>query len=246
MSKFAVILPAAGQSSRFSGFRRKKPFMELQGRPVWVRTAEHFLNRADVCQTIVVIAPDDMDWFREQFRANLAFMNLTVVAGGTSRAESVRNGLSSVVPEATHIAVHDAARPILNTRWIDQLFSAVVQHQAVIPGLRITSTVKQLDAHSKVQATVDRSQLVMAQTPQVFERKLLEQAFARCARLAAVTDEASLVEQMGKPVHVIDGWPMNIKITTGDDFKLAEMFVKALPKAEGLRNLHPFADEMFT
>ena len=244
MSQFAVILPAAGQSTRFRGFQRKKPFVELKGRPVWVRTAEHFLNRPDVCQTILVIAPEDLEWFRETFKANLAFMDITVVTGGTSRAESVRNGISAITTPADFIAVHDAARPLLTAKWIDQIFAAAETHQAAIPGLKISSTVKRVGNDSLINATVDRTGLVQAQTPQVFSAALLRNAMASCRNLAAATDEASLVESLAQPVKVIDGWPMNIKITTNEDFRLAELFLNALPKSGGLGGLHPFADDL--
>ena len=188
MSQFAVILPAAGQSTRFRGFQRKKPFVELKGRPVWVRTAEHFLNRPDVCQTILVIAPEDLEWFRETFKANLAFMDITVVTGGASRAESVRNGISAITTPADFIAVHDAARPLLTAKWIDQIFAAAETHQAAIPGLKISSTVKRVGNDSLINATVDRTGLVQAQTPQVFSAALLRNAMASCRNLAAATD----------------------------------------------------------
>lgn len=245
MARFCVILPAAGQSSRFSGFRQKKPFVNLKGRPVWVRTAEHFLNRSDVCQTILVIAPEDLEGFREQFRANLAFMNISVVAGGATRADSVRQGLGAVIKDVDHIAVHDAARPILTSDWIDAVFAAGVTHKAAIPGLKVSSTVKKVDAAGKIAATLDRSEMVLAQTPQVFERKLLENAYAACRNAAAATDDASVVEQYGHPVHVVAGWPMNLKITTSEDFKMAELFVNSAQKPKGLGGLHPFADEHF-
>ena len=244
LSKFAVILPAAGQSSRFRGFKRKKPFVELKGRPIWLRTAEHFLNRPDVCQTILVVAPEDMDWFRETFRANMAFMDFTLVAGGASRAESVRNGISAITKPADFIAVHDAARPLLAARWIDQIFAAAEMHQAAIPGLKISSTVKRVGDDAVISSTVDRTGLVQAQTPQVFAASLLQKAFASCRNLATATDEASLVEAISQPVHVIDGWPMNIKITTNEDFRLAELFLNAIPKSGGLGGVHPFADEL--
>ena len=97
MSRFAVILPAAGKSSRFAVQQsKKKVFVELKGRPVWVRTAEAFVNRDDVVQTIIVLSPDDIDWFKEKFRPNLAFMNIEIVAGGAERADSVRNALARV------------------------------------------------------------------------------------------------------------------------------------------------------
>ena len=85
MANFAVILPAAGKSSRFSVQKRKKPFVELKGRPVWVRAAEHFLNRDDVSQVLLVVSREDIDWVKEKFRANLAFMNIEIVEGGAER-----------------------------------------------------------------------------------------------------------------------------------------------------------------
>ena len=139
MSKFAVILPAAGKSTRFSE-QRKKVFVELKGRPIWVRTAEQFVNRSDVVQTIVVIAPDDLEWFKEKYRPNLAFMDLEVVAGGTDRAESVRNGLAKVRADIDFVAVHDAARPLIVKEWIDQVFREAEQHDAAILATPVTST----------------------------------------------------------------------------------------------------------
>ncbi|MEZ6041401.1 MAG: 2-C-methyl-D-erythritol 4-phosphate cytidylyltransferase [Planctomycetaceae bacterium] len=245
MSKFAVILPAAGQSSRFSGFRRKKPFVELKGRPVWVRTAEHFANHPDVCQTILVVSPDDIEWFKEQFRANLAFMTLTLVEGGKTRAESVENGLKVVADQAEFVAVHDAARPLLTKQWIDSVFDAARKFGAAIPGLPISSTVKRLTPRNSISETVDRTSLVQAQTPQVFKKSLLLDAYSACKDLTATTDDASVVEQFGHAVFVVDGWPMNIKITTPEDFRLAELFVNALPTKGGLKNLHPFSDDLF-
>ncbi len=234
MPQFAVILPAAGQSSRFSGYQRKKPFVELKGCPVWVRTADHFLNRPDVSQTILVVAPEDLAWFHQTFEAILGVMNITVVAGGTSRGESVRKGISAIVKSADFIAVHDAARPLLTAKWIDEIFAAASKHQAAIPGLKISSTVKRISSDAIVSATVDRTGLVQAQTPQVFSAGLLQKAFASCQNLAEVTDEASLLEAISEPVHVIDGWPMNIKITTPEDFQLAEIFLAALSTVCGM------------
>lgn len=244
MPQFAVILPAAGQSSRFRGFQRKKPFVELKGRPIWVRTAEHFLKRPDVSQTILVVAPEDLDWFHETFKANLAFLDLTIVTGGKSRAESVRNGISAIRKPAEFIAVHDAARPLLTARWIDDVFAAAVTHQAAIPGLKISSTVKRVGSDSVIAETVDRTNLVQAQTPQVFAAGILQRAFAACRNLAAVTDEASLLEAISLPVHVIDGWPMNIKITTNADFRLAELFLNALPKSGGPVDFGALTDDL--
>src|SRR5436853_4121575 len=99
MAKFAVLLPAAGRSSRF-GDKEKKPFATLDGRAVWLRTAELFITRDDVCQCLVVISPADDEVFRRRYGANLAFMNVQIAPGGAERFESVANALALVKPEA--------------------------------------------------------------------------------------------------------------------------------------------------
>ena len=91
MASFAVILPAAGKSTRFSSNKRKKPFVDLKGRPVWVRAAECFINRDDVRQVFLVVSSEDMEWVKEKFRPNLAFMNVDIVEGGSERFQSVQN-----------------------------------------------------------------------------------------------------------------------------------------------------------
>ncbi len=241
MSKFAVILPAAGKSSRFSQ-HRKKVFVELKGRPVWVRTAEQFVNREDVVQTILVVSPDDLDWFKEKFRPNLAFMDIEVVPGGAERGDSVRNGLARVRADVDFVAVHDAARPLIVKDWIDQVFRAAEQHDAAILATPVTSTLKRVDSSQTIEETVSRSNLWAAQTPQVFRRQLLLDAYARQGNLQP-TDESQLVEQIGRTVKIVTGSPLNIKITTLEDFRIAEHLLDALPKEKLPGFLHPFEDE---
>src|ERR1700681_1843734 len=103
MAKFAVILPAAGRSSRFRD-KEKKPFTNLDGRAVWLRSAELFVTRDDVCQCVIVIAPADQETFRRRYGANLAFMNVQIADGGKERFESVANALALVKPEAEFVA----------------------------------------------------------------------------------------------------------------------------------------------
>ena len=241
MSKFAVILPAAGKSSRFSK-HRKKVFVELNGRPVWVRTAEQFVHRPDVVQTILVVSPEDLEWFKEKFRPNLAFMDLEVVTGGAERADSVQQGLARVRAEVDFVAVHDAARPLIVKDWIDQVFLAAEEHGAAILANPITSTLKRVDAAQAIEETVSRANLWAAQTPQVFRRQILLDAFAKRGTYQA-TDEAELVERIGVSVRIVPGSPLNLKITTPDDFRIAERLLDALPKEKLPGFLHPFADE---
>src|SRR5262245_9707893 len=221
MPNFAVILPAAGKSSRFQMQKRKKTFVDLKGRAVWLRAAELFVNRDDVVQTLVVISREDRDWFKEKFAPNLAFMNVDIVAGGSERADSVRNALARVKPEADFVAVHDAARPLLVAEWIDRVFRAAEKSGAAILAAPVTSTLKRVRQDGTIEATVSRAGLWAAQTPQVFRRQLLLDAYAKQGDLQP-TDEAQLVEQLGTPVTVVEGSALNIKITTSDDFRLAE------------------------
>src|SRR3954463_8571569 len=107
MAKFAILLPAAGQSSRFKD-KEKKPFATLDGRAVWLRTAELFVTRNDVAQTLLIVAPDDLEKFRIRYTANIAFMNVKLAAGGRERFESVANALALVDADVEYIAVHDA------------------------------------------------------------------------------------------------------------------------------------------
>ena len=242
MASFAVILPAAGKSSRFSGeTRHKKVFTDLKGRAVWLRAAELFTERKDVVQTLVVISPEDMEFFKLKFGPNLAFMDLELVEGGPQRADSVENALNRVREDVEFVAVHDAARPLMVAEWIDRVFAAAEASGAAIPGVRISSTIKRTDGKQVIRETVPREGLWAAQTPQVFRRELLVEAYGNRGDLQP-TDEAQLVEHLGHPVTLVEGSPMNLKITTQDDFQMAKALFDALPK-KTLRSLHPFADE---
>ncbi|MFQ5732451.1 MAG: 2-C-methyl-D-erythritol 4-phosphate cytidylyltransferase [Planctomycetaceae bacterium] len=242
MATFAVILPAAGRSTRFSQRDRKKPFVELKGRAIWLRAAEVFVGREDVVQTLVAVSPDDMEWFKTKFRPNMAFMDLEIVEGGRERADTVQNALARVRADVDFVAIHDAARPLIVAEWIDAVFAAAEQSGAALPALPIAGTIKRVDG-KRVVETVSRDGLWQAQTPQVFRRELLLDAFAKRGNFPA-TDEAQLVERIGVEVTVVEGWPMNLKITTFADFKVAEALVNALPKKKGIKTLHPFTDEL--
>jgi 2-C-methyl-D-erythritol 4-phosphate cytidylyltransferase len=242
MPNVGVILVAAGQSSRFHDAHYKKPFAPLAGRAVWLHAAEKFLDRDDVKQLVVVIAPDDREMFLEKFGANLAFMGIELAVGGDKRATSVRNGLAKLSDDIDLVAVHDAARPCLATKWIDEVFTAAGQTGAAILANPVTATLKRVAEDRMITDTVDRTGLWEAQTPQVFSRQLLTAAFAADAADTA-TDEAQLIQATGHPVTVVAGSTMNLKITTRDDLRLAEQVLKVLPKPRLGGPSHPFADD---
>jgi 2-C-methyl-D-erythritol 4-phosphate cytidylyltransferase len=239
---FAVILPAAGKSSRFRDPHYKKPFVPLDNRPVWLHAAEKFTNRSDVQQTLLVISPDDREAFQSKIGANAALLGIEIVDGGAERTDSVVNALSRVRADIGFVAIHDAARPCIADEWIDAVFAAAVQSGAAILAAPISGTLKRVAPDKTIAETVSRENLWEAQTPQVFRRQLLIDAYARRGGPPA-TDDAQLVERLGHKVTVVPGSAMNLKITTKDDLRLASAILKALPKPKLLGAAHPFADD---
>jgi 2-C-methyl-D-erythritol 4-phosphate cytidylyltransferase len=241
--KFAVILPAAGKSSRFHD-RRKKPFTDLDGRAIWVRSAELFINREDVCQTLVVIAAEDREEFQRRFAPNLAFMGVEVVEGGAERADSVAKALERLHNDAEFVAVHDAVRPCLTKDDIDKIFAAAEQSGAAVLATRINDTLKRATDSGTVAETVARDKLWAVQTPQVFRKELLLKAYANRGRAGkSVTDDAQLAEATGTPVTLVSGPVTNIKITTKQDLLLARAILDSLPKPKVQGPIHPFAED---
>jgi len=241
MPKFAVILPAAGRSSRFKDKNYKKPFAPLANRAVWMHAAERFINRDDVLQTMIVISPEDREYFNFKFSSNVVILGVEVVLGGAQRADSVTNALARVKPEADFICVHDAVRPCMADAWVDRIFEAAAQSGAAMFAIPVTGTLKRVGPDQLIRETVSREGLWEAQTPQVFRRELLLEAYARRDGFQA-TDDAQLVERLGHKVTVVTGSSLNLKITTQEDLRLAEQALKVLPKPK-LGPLHPFAGE---
>ena len=249
--KLTVILPAAGLGSRFAADGRasaSKIEFELAHKPVFLHAIELFHGHRDVVQILLAVHPDRLDDFAFRWSDKLAFMNVKLIAGGRAeRWETVKLALDSVSDEATHIAVHDAARPCGDQRMIDRVFAAASSLGAVVPGLPMSDTVKQVgDAEAsgwadpldailggtssptagsrRIMQTIPRHDLMRVQTPQVFERGLFYRAYAalNIDNAKGITDDASVVERLGETVHVIEGDPLNLKITHPADAELLE------------------------
>jgi 2-C-methyl-D-erythritol 4-phosphate cytidylyltransferase len=242
VAKFAVILAAAGKGSRFKDKSYKKPFAPLANRPVWLHSAERFLAREDVKQLVLLISVEDRDYFDFKFSANTAILGIDVVDGGAERADSIERALGRVKPDMDFIAVHDAARPCLANEWITSVFEAAEKSGAAILAVPVSGTLKRVAADHTVAETIPRESLWEAQTPQVFRRQLLLEAYAKRGDFRA-TDDAQLVERIGHPVTVVLGSSINLKITTREDLRLAEQALSALPKPKFRGPAHPFADD---
>ena len=228
-NSFALILAAAGSSLRFS--RRespdptvKKTFVHLGGKPIWLRCIEKFLSRGDVAQIIVVVAPEDITWFRQYYMSEINRLYLLIVAGGENRVDSIRNGLIAVSPRVGYVAIHDAARPCVTEQEIASVFSAAKKYGAALLAAPVVATIKKV-VDGQIETTVPREDLWEAQTPQVFRRELILEAYQQKIR-GVPTDDAQLVERLGHPVYVVPADRDNIKITSPSDMVMARHLIE--------------------
>ncbi len=236
MPKVAVIIPAAGAGQRFGG-QVKKPFALLDNRPIFIRSLELFINRDDVCQNILTVAPEDYDVVREKYAANIMLMGIKLVKGGAERWQSVRNALEAVDAAAELVCIHDAVRPCVLEAWIDQVFAEAAKSGAAILAAPLTGTIKRVSAAGVIDETVPREGLYEAQTPQVFRTDLIKRAYAEMPDGFQPTDDAQLVERLGHGVTIVETDRRNLKITTPGDMSLAAVLVKELgrkPKGPAL------------
>jgi 2-C-methyl-D-erythritol 4-phosphate cytidylyltransferase len=223
MPDFSVILPAAGVSARF-GADRDKLLEPLSGDSVIARSVHAFLERRDVVQVIIPTRRPDL--LAPELPRD---MRLSFCLGGSSRAESVKSGMKRVTENVEWVAVHDAARPLISQRLIDVTLAAAVEHGAAVPAMSVGLTIKQAGTSlpSKVIRTVPRLDLWAMQTPQIMRRSDLDEAFAKCPiPLDQVTDDVQLVELIGREVWLVPGEARNIKITTPQDLRLAELLLE--------------------
>lgn len=230
MAKIAVIVVGAGKGARFGGNERKI-FAKVEGQPLFLRSVQLFVNRDDVCQTILVVSPEDQEQVREKYGANLGFMGIKLAIGGATRPDSVANGLAVVREDAEFVAIHDAARPCTTEEMIDSVFAEAGKTGAAILAAPLRGTIKRVSESKVIDETVSRQGLWEAQTPQVFRRDLILQAYERRAEFQGeLTDDAQLVEVMGHPVSIVECDFTNLKVTTRSDLTLASSVVKFRPK----------------
>ncbi len=229
MSKVSVIVVAAGQSERFEG-QTKKPFASLDGRAMFLRSLEKFINREDVCQTQLVVSPADTEEVKNRYGSNLAFMGVTLTEGGEERLDSVASALEKVAEDAALVAVHDAARPCVTDEMINAVFSEAAKSGAAILASPVTSTLKRVSDAKVVDETLDRAGIFEAQTPQVFKREIIIGAYASRNDIEGpVTDDAMLVERSGHPVAIVESDATNLKVTRRSDMPLASAIIKSRP-----------------
>lgn len=216
-----VVLPAAGRGER-AGSGELKQFRPIGGVPMLLRAIRPFAQHPRVRQ-IVVALPPALAARPPAWLGDLAGERLRLVAGGATRADSVAAALAVLHPDCRVVLVHDAARPFVGTETIDAVIAAAQSGVGAVAGVPVSDTLKRVaDGDHWVTQTVDRGGLWRAQTPQGFPRAMLEEAYAAPRALPDPTDDAQLVEQAGHPVRIVPDRTTNLKVTTLDDFALAE------------------------
>lgn len=222
-SKAEVIIVGAGRGMRM-GAAVPKIFLPLGPRPVLAHTVAAFLPLPEIDGLVLVVPAGEEGRVREICRALPGYEKIrAVVAGGGHRQDSVRAGLNCLRPDTEVVLVQDAARPFSSPDLIRRVLAASLRCGAAVPGVPVADTLRQVRPDGTVVRTLDRSELVAVQTPQGFRHDVLRRAFEHAERnRIQVTDDAGLVEQAGLPVAVVTGDPMNLKLTTPQDFRLAE------------------------
>lgn len=219
----SAIIVAAG-SSRRMGFN--KLLAELAGAPVLLRTLEEFQACGDIDEIIVVTGDDVASEIKTWAQTHSLSKLSAIVPGGTERHFSVWNGLQQCSPQSDIIAVHDGARPLINPGQISRCIQAARESRAVACARPMTETIKRTESDGRITESIDRTGVWVMETPQVFARDLLTQAYKAVIHDGAlVTDEVSAVQHVGEPVFVVENTTPNPKITFPADLIQAERFL---------------------
>jgi 2-C-methyl-D-erythritol 4-phosphate cytidylyltransferase len=219
--RIGAVVVAGGEGLRMAGASgaARKQYAMLLDEPVLAWAIRPFVEHARIATVVVVLPAADV----ENPPGFLAGLGVAVVAGGRTRSDSVRAGLAALPADTELVLVHDAARPFVTAALIDRVIGGA-DGAAAIPALRATDTLKEVDGDGDIVATVDRSRIWHAQTPQAFPYRALVDAHADAAREGReATDDAGLFERIGARVRVVDGDPENLKITRPYDLEVARL-----------------------
>ncbi len=213
-----AVVPAAGSATRMAGIN--KIFLELDGIPVLARTLMALESCEKINEIIIATKETDIPNVASLCKEYGITKATKIVRGGSTRAESVNNAVREVSADATHIAVHDGARPFITPDLVNRVINAAEEHHAAAPGVRVKDTIKTVK-NGRVVDTPDRETLFAIQTPQIFDADLLKGALANVInKKLSVTDDCMAVEALGAEVWIVDGSYDNIKITTPEDVYL--------------------------
>lgn len=215
----SAVIVAGGSGKRFGGDVPKQ-FLEVCGRPLFFHTVGVFEQCPAVGEIVLVLPADYSEIFRDELRDGGFTKLAAVVAGGSTRAQSVARGIAAVAPECRVVAVHDGARPLVSGDEIERTLARADEIGAACLVAPVTDTIK-LVRDGLIERTVERTTLRRALTPQAFRIEIIRAALESADLSEAVTDECYLVERTGQPIAVVEGSARNIKITTPEDLEIA-------------------------
>ena len=225
--KCTAIVLAAGQGKRM-GTKVQKQYLEISGKPVLFYSLNVFQKSDLIDEIILVVGKDQSEYCQKEIVEKYHITKVrNIVEGGAERYNSVWNGLQEV--EDGFVFIHDGARPFVNEEILLRAYDAVRNEKACVVGMPVKDTIKIADENEFAKETPNRNFVWMVQTPQVFETALVKEAYSLLMQQSdiQVTDDAMVVEQMlDKQVKLVEGSYENIKITTPEDLKIAEIFVK--------------------
>ena len=222
-----VIVVAAGAGVR-AGPGDPKQFRSIDGIPLLIRALRPFTSHPDVAHVVVAV-PAGVAEHPPEWLGKVRGERLSLVAGGATRADSVRAALAALPAGAAVVLVHDAARPFVDRQTVDAVIARARAGIGAAAAVPVSDTIKEVVEGNRVARTVARTRLWRAQTPQGFPRAMIEQAYRRVEPGdAPATDDAELCERAGFPVEVVADSVHNLKVTTADDFRIAEALAREL------------------
>jgi len=221
-----AIVTGAGSGERFGG---EKILAPLLGEPLLYHTLRRLRRVPELAEVVLVLPPDRVEAIREGHGRALEDLGVrSIIAGGETRQQSVRFGLDALPPEIDLVLVHDAVRPVFSVDAATAAVEAARRGGAAIVAVPARDTLKRVDVELSVTETVPRGDVWHAETPQVARRDLLEDAYrAAGADGFVATDEASLMEHLGRPVTVVRGGAFNVKVTERGDLRVVEALLAA-------------------
>jgi 2-C-methyl-D-erythritol 4-phosphate cytidylyltransferase len=228
--KVMALIAAAGKGLRMGGALEKQ-FLPLGGKCVLAHTLTCFEETPEINAVVVIVPPGREEFCCQEVVAREKFRKVSrIVPGAESRQGSVGAGFRCVGSEIDIVVVHDGARPFVTPALIRTVIEAAAQGGSAIAAIPESDTLKRVSVDGLVIETLDRQRVWRAQTPQAFQRQILQDALESAERhCVAGTDEAMLVESLARPVWIVPGSRWNLKITTPDDFALAELILARHP-----------------
>ncbi len=230
MKRFAIVV-AGGSGSRMQSSVPKQ-FLEVAQKPILVHTLEAYIKAIEAIELVLVLPQEYLQQGRELCKKWLPAAQITLVAGGKERFHSVWNGLSAIAATSGLVAIHDAVRPLVAKRVIEESFAIAQQKGSAIAAVALKDSIRKKEAGENSKA-VNRNDFVAVQTPQTFRLEEIREAYRKNGFQSHFTDDASVYEANGKSVTLIQGNYENIKVTTPEDLIIAQALLLAMKEKSG-------------